>query len=271
MPGSGGYLLHQAGASLSWAAWSAEPSVVLGLVVLSGLYLSAVVRAGPAAFSWAGVQWPRLGLFFAGAVTLYVALGSPLDVGADRYLLTLHMVQHALLATVAPPLLLLGTPPEVLRRLVALPAARRLLALTVPGVAGAAFVVNMWGWHVPPLYEAALRELPLHITMHLSFIATGLLFWWPVLDPVPGRGRLSVAGKLVYLVATGFPMALLAALFLMMPTVIYPYYESAPRLWGVSPLTDQQVAGLAMGGLGELASVVAFSLLFLRYVHEGGD
>jgi cytochrome c oxidase assembly factor CtaG len=102
--------------------------------------------------------------------------------------------------------------------------------------------------------------------MHVMFMGTGLLFWWPVIQPLPDLGRLGDGGRLLYLFATGMPMALLALLFFAANDVIYPYYDQTPALWGLSPTDDQQIAGLAMGGLGEAASFVAITLLFFRFL-----
>jgi putative membrane protein len=257
MPAS---LLH-AGHPVTWSAWHLEPTVVAGLLIVSGLYLYGL-RFAP------GVEWWRPVLFFAGSLAMFAGLVSPIDAAAD-YLLSMHMLQHVFLTTIGPPLVLLGLPSGMLRRL--LPAGTRrfevVKAVTAPFVAGAVFLLNMWLWHVPPVYETALTDLPVHVVMHLAFMATALIFWWPIVAPLP---EMSVAGggaRLLYLFVTGFPMGILALLLLSSQTIIYDYYETQPaRLWGVSALEDQQVAGVIMGSLGEAASFVAFSLIFVRFL-----
>jgi putative membrane protein len=140
------------------------------------------------------------------------------------------------------------------------------LLLTAPLVAALLFIVNMWLWHLPPVYEAALNNLGVHVAMHIAFMATGLLFWWPVIEPLPEMARTGEGGKLLYLFATGFPMGLLALLLVSSGNVVYDYYESTPRVWGMSALIDQQIAGIIMGSLGEFASFGAMTLLFLRFL-----
>jgi putative membrane protein len=135
-----------------------------------------------------------------------------------------------------------------------------------PVVAGPLFIVNMWFWHIPPIYETALNDLPVHVTMHLCFMVTGLLYWWPVIQPLPELSRVGEGGRLLYLVATAMPMELLALLLLASGMVVYDFYATAPRLWGVSALADQQVAGLIMGALGEAAGFFAITLLFFRFL-----
>ena len=256
-----GLVFLHASHAIGWDAWHFEPTVVGGTLIVLGLYGYALTREGNAP------DWRRLLLFSTGAVALFVGLVSPLDAGAER-LLSLHMLQHVLLTTIGPPLVLLGLPREGLQRFVLrAPAVGRVLRfVTAPLLAAPLFIVNMWLWHLPPVYDAALSHLSVHVAMHVAFIATGFIFWWPVIEPLPAIRRVSEGAKLLYLFVSGFPMALLALLLLSSGSVIYSYYESAPRLWGISALIDQQVAGLIMGGLGELASFVAISLLFLRFL-----
>jgi putative membrane protein len=102
--------------------------------------------------------------------------------------------------------------------------------------------------------------------MHVAFMATGILFWWPVIQPAPETGRVGEGARLLYLFATGMPMALLAVMFFASGNVIYDYYDRPDPLWGFDPMDDQQVAGLIMGALGEAASFIAITLLFFRFL-----
>ncbi len=256
-------LLH-ADPSLSWASWSREPTVIAGIVAAGGGYAVGLGRRGGRLLE----PW-RPFAFAGGLLVLVAALLSPLDPAGEDYLLSLHMLQHMLLAVVAPPLLLLGLPPWLVRDLLPPGVRRALLAtLTRPVTAAALFTIDMWLWHVPGVYQVALGSLPIHVVMHLAFIAGGVLFWWPIIEPVPDLATLAAPAKTLYLFVTGLPMALLALVLLASPGLLYPHYADAPRLWGVSPLADQQIAGLIMGALGETGSFVAFSLLFVRAGQE---
>ena len=250
--------LH-AGHAVTWGAWHLEPSVLGGVLIVLGLYVYALtLEAEPQ-------RWWRPAVFALGAFVMALALVSPLDAGAGR-LLSLHMLQHVLLTTVGPPLVLLSLPPTALRRLFNQPLlSRPLIFVTTPIVAAIVFSVNMWLWHAPPAYSTALTSLPVHIAMHIAFMASGFIFWWPIIQPLPER-RISDGARLLYLVITGFPMAILALLLLSSANVIYGYYAAPPHLWGVSPIIDQQIAGLIMGALGEAASFIAVSLIFLRFI-----
>jgi putative membrane protein len=251
--------LHS-GHNVDLGAWHLEPTVIAGTFIALSFYLYGVTMIQGAFESW------RAASFCAGVLVFFAALVSPLDTGADR-LLSLHMLQHVLLATIGPPLLLLGLTPPVLAPIF---RNRRVLQaahlVTHPVFAGALLIVNMWFWHIPPIYSAAIDSLGLHIIMHVAFMVTGLLFWWPVVQPLPAIGRYGEGARLLYLFATAMPMALLAMLLLASGGVIYEHYETVQPLWGIDPKQDQQVAGLIMGALGEAASFVAVTLLFFRFL-----
>jgi putative membrane protein len=257
-------LLLHSGHSANLGVWHLEPSLVIGALLVLGLYVYRTARSADIASD------ARVACFIAGWLAMFLALVSPLDNAAHR-LLSMHMLQHVFLTTIGPPLILLGLTPAVLEPLTRLPKLLRALKLlTNPAVSGSLFIVNMWFWHVPPIYETALDHLSMHIVMHVAFMATGLLFWWPVIQPLPQLGRVSEGARLLYLFVTGFPMELQALLFLASGSVVYDFYGRSPGLWGLPPLEDQQIAGLIMGGLGQVASFVAITWLFFRYLDREG-
>ena len=254
-------LLHL-GHQFAWDSWNWEPTVVAGAFIICGFYAYFSLRQP------GGVDWFRGLSFYTGAAAMFLALVSPLHAGADR-LLSLHMLQHVVLTTIGPPLVVLGLTPAMVAPL-GRPGFLSNVARVVanPLVAAVAFTVNMWFWHTPPIYEEAVSNVAVHATMHVAFMASGILYWWPVIQAVPAR--LTEGGRLLYLFATGMPMGFLALLLIATNTVIYSHYESTPRLLGLSPIEDQQVAGVIMGAIGELAGFIAISLLFFRYIdHEG--
>jgi len=234
-------------ASLGLTSWTWEPTVLAGMLALAGGYVW-LLRGGSAA-AWS----PMARVYFAGGLLmLFLALSSPIDTGGDHYLFSLHMVQHLLLAMIVPPLFLLGLPESWsgLRRI-----------RVSPLLANIAFNLVLTVWHLPFLYEATLRNEPLHVFEHLSFLAVGVLFWWPILIPATGRGMTAI-GKMAYLTFAGVPPTILGLAFILSPTVLYPFYAAAPRVTPLSPLDDQLVAGLVMFGLGNLVYFVAISIIF---------
>ncbi len=251
-------------ASLTLADWSVEPSVIVGLALMVMGYLILVARAPADAPPRHLVRAGSPVWFALGIAALFVALQSPIDVGGDRYLFSLHMLQHIILALVAPPLLLLGVAGTLPRRLV-----RALRPLVHPWAAAFIFSAVLLVWHLPALYDATLRVQPLHVLEHATFFLTGLCFWWPIVEP-GGRSGLTSLGKIAYLVFTNLPPTVLGLLFAIAPTAYYPFYLEAPRLWGLTPVEDQQLAGLVMFGLGGLVYVAAIAALFVRFASGGG-
>jgi putative membrane protein len=255
-------LLLHAFHDVNLGAWHFEPTVIAGtFIVVSFYFYGAVAQKGCL------VPW-RAGLFLLGVTTMFLSLVSPLDAAADR-LLSMHMLQHVFLTTIGPPLVLLGLPPGMLRSVFSSPRALNAAQVMLhPVVTATLFIVNMWVWHVPPVYALALDNLWAHVAMHVSFMATGILFWWPVVQPAPEINRVGDGSRLLYLFATGMPMALLAVMFFASGNVIYDYYDRPNPLWGVDPMDDQQVAGLVMGALGEAASFAAITWLFFRFLER---
>ena len=248
-----------------WQGWDWHPSVVIGLALLGGLYVYLGGLAAPRR---------RVTAFGASLVVLGVALNGPLHNLSDGYLFSAHMVQHLALTLVFPPLLLYGTPAWVVRPLLGpawvLRSARRA---TRPLAAGALFSAPITLWHVPQFYESALEHHPLHIVQHLVFIATAVIMWWPILSPVPELPRANYPTQLMYLFALGLPMSLAGALITLSERVLYPFYAAAPRVWGLTPLADQQLGGLLMWVVGTIYLWVAASVVWFRWSarEESGD
>ncbi len=254
-------LLHTY-SEVSLSSWYFEPVVISATFIAVSFYFYGVMSQK--CFE----PW-RAAAFLLGVTTMVLSLVSPIDAGADK-LLSMHMLQHVFLTTVGPPLVLLGLPPRIFGPILnTWLGTKYMRVLLGPVVTATLFVVNMWLWHVPPVYEAALTNEELHNIMHFAFLGTGVLYWWPVIQPAKAiEGRIGDGGKLLYLFATGMPMALLAVMFFASGNVIYDYYDQTNRLWNVDPMDDQQIAGLIMGALGEAASFVAITLLFFRFLES---
>ena len=242
-----------------------HPSVVIGLVLLGGLY---VLWGG------LGADRRRVLAFGASLVVIFVSLNGPLHDLSDKSLFSAHMAQHLLLTLLFPPLLLYGTPAWVVRRVLA-PRWVTALArvLTRPVIAAALFTAPIVLWHVPVLYEAALRHHNVHIAQHLVFLATAVLMWWPILSPVPELPRLPYPGQMLYLFLLGIPMSITGALITLSDSVLYPFYAAAPRVWVLPALADQQIGGLLMWVPGGLVLWGAMTLVWFRWSarEERGD
>jgi putative membrane protein len=240
-----------------WQRWDLHPSVVIGLVLLGGLYVYLGGTAAPRR---------RVVSFAAALLVLGLALNGPLHNLSDRYLFSAHMAQHLVLTMVFPPLLLYGTPAWVVRPLLRPRWVSRLACwATRPLAAGVIFSVPITLWHFPQFYEAALEHHALHIVQHLVFMATAVIMWWPVLSPVPELPRASYLGQLLFLFVLGLPMSLAGALITLAERVLYPFYAAAPRVWGLSPLADQQLGGLLMWVVGTMYLWVVGGVVWFRW------
>ncbi len=252
-----------------WLRWNFDPVLVLGIVALVVAYWYV---QGPLRRRYAGADEvdPRQPALFAVGMAVFIfALMSPLDAIGDDYLFSVHMVQHMLLCVVVPPLWVLATPrwalEALLRRPGVLPVAR---LLTNPIVAFAFFNGDLWLWHLPALYDATLTHEPLHVLEHLTFVATALLFWMPVLSPAPALRQLSPGASILYLFVACQPMVALGALLTFSAAPLYHPYVVAPRIWGSTALGDQQLGGLIMWLPSNIPYLAALSVLFFRWVSE---
>jgi cytochrome c oxidase assembly factor CtaG len=248
-------------------SWAFDPWLLVALLVAAGVYLRgwlALHRRDPR--RWHGGQ---LAAFLGGLAAIYLALASPIEPFA-ALLLQVHMVQHLLLMMVAPPLLWLGAPllpllrglPRPIRTywaapLLSSPPLRRLFGrLTHPLAALPIFVAVTWFWHLPPVYDLALRSNGWHYVQHVCFLVAALLFWYPVLRPYPSRPRWSAWLLLPCLFLADLSNTALSALLTFSDRVLYPYYAEVPHLAGLSTLEDQSAAGVLMWVPGSLAFLV---------------
>jgi putative membrane protein len=185
-----------------------------------------------------------LAALMGGLVSLWAAVASPLA-AMDHHLLTAHMAQHLLLMTVAAPLILLGVPAISLW-----PGFKRLRAVgstvTHPVFCWLAGTAAVMGWHVPTLFELGMRSARWHAFEHASFFAAGLVFWWPVIRPLPSLATWPRWCIPLYLFLATLPCDALSAFLTFCGRVVYPHYLSAHRLFDISPLGDQECAGALM-------------------------
>lgn len=252
-------------------AWNLDPSILLGLLALGGgyVYLTGPLRERRG-WSEHGPTSRQRTLYALALVTLALALITPLDALGDDYLFSAHMVQHMLLTVVFPPLFLLGLPGWLIRPAPRRPWASRVArGLTLAPVAFALFNADFWLWHLPALYDATLSNEALHIFEHVTFLATGLLNWMPIFSPVPDLlPRLPRPHQILYLFLSCQPMVALGALFTFASQPLYAPYVAAPRLFGISALTDQQLGGLIMWIPGSLIYLGVLSVIFFVWVER---
>lgn len=255
-------------AAWSLADWSFEPGVVFGLVACVLAYVVGARRMRPETL-WNEyvISAGEVIAFSAGIITLAVALISPLDT-LSAQMFSAHMLQHVLLLYLAPPLLLVGVPAWMLAPIVDRPSLARILRfLTHPASAFLIFNGTLVLWHMTFFWQMALLDPPVHALEHLMFLAAGILAWWPVFAPVP-VGRLSYPAQCLYLFVQSLVPAVIGAVITFSTMVVYPVYAETPKLWGLTPLVDQQIAGLLMKLLGTLVLWILVTIRFFQWFNH---
>jgi putative membrane protein len=191
---------------------------------------------------------------------------------SDRYLFSAHMVQHLVLTLVVAPLLLLATPAWMLDGLLGrcrLASVARRLTRPLPALG--LYTVALVGWHLPAPYTLALEVHAWHIVQHLTLLATSVLAWWPIVARSQLAPRLSYAGQVLYLFAFGLPMSFVAAMVTAAETLLYPFYASAPRVFGLTAFADQRLGGLIMWVPAGMVPLIAFTIVFFRWAAAEAD
>jgi putative membrane protein len=210
-----------------------------------------------------GVPGPRLAAFAAAMILVLAVVVSPLATLAFHYFLWAHLLQNVALAEWASALAVLGLSAGMAA---ALARSRVLSILTQPLVALPFWLASYGVWHVPALYDGALRHRLLLDLEHASYLFTGFLLWWPVFQAAPHR--LRAGAKAAYLFAAFVLASPLGLVLALLPSPIYGFYERAPRLWGIGPLTDQQIAGVVMAVSEAIVFFAVFTFFFVRFMAE---
>jgi len=244
--------------------WTLEPVQLVPVVLVALLYARRVRTLrlrGTTVPGW------RVASFSVGVLLLVVALASPIAWLGEERLFSFHMLQHVLLGDLAPLALLIGLTGPILRPVLAY--AHRLRVLAHPLVALPLWAVNLYVWHLPVLYEAAVRHEAVHAFEHACFFAGGAIMWLPVLETLPAPEWFGTGWKFGYIAAVRIVETILGNVFLWAGSPFYRVYEDAPRQWGISPVHDQGLAGAVMMIEGSLVTIGALAWLFLRLAAEG--
>jgi putative membrane protein len=265
MPRGNGTLLAAPPTTELLTQWSWSPSILLGIALLTAAYIYTTGPLREKHDLGPPLTRRQIIAFVLAQLTLIAALLSPLDYIGDRFLFSVHMVQHLMLATLWPPLMLVAVPAWMGRRILAVPVLSAILIFfTHPLVATIAFNLDIYVWHIPFMYDSTLSNEYVHIAEHLTFMVTGLFAWWPVLAPQP-EARLSYPIQTLYLFVNAMFMMVLGIVFTFAPDPFYAPYTTVPRLWGISAATDQQIGGLIMWYPGNLPYAALLVVRFYQW------
>ena len=211
----------------------------------------------------------KVRLFLLGMGILWVGADWPIHDLAERYLFSMHMVQHTLFTLVAAPILIAGMPAWMLRELLRPRAALVVWSfLTRPIVALAFFNGVLLFTHWPVVVEAAVTDELTHLALHLLLVASAVVMWWPVVSSLPEMPPLPAPGQMVYLFLQSLAPTIPASFLTFGSTPLYPVYATFPRLWGMDAITDQLVAGLIMKLIGGLILWGVIACVFFRWAHR---
>ncbi len=259
------------------SAWSFTGSQFIIVVFLATTYLIGMIRLQIRS-RWQAIPIRKMLYGIAGFAVLFFAVAGPPEAFSDEMFFA-HMTQHILIAMLAAVLLLAASPmaaylwamPETIRvglgpSLAERGWIRRINAFLInPRFALPAFVITLWGWHIPESYALAIRNDYAHLGMHISMFTTAILFWWPIIGPPPVRSPLSDPQRIIYLILVVTPTAVLAAIITLSNSVIYTPYLDTPHHFTLTPYEDQRIGGLLMWIPGNIVYLATLTTLFLRW------
>jgi putative membrane protein len=252
--------------------WNLTLPALVPIVAYTAIYVWRF-RAARREAGGRGAGWPQA-LAFAGSMILLVAaVLSPIDRLGEEYLFSAHMVQHIMLGDLAPLLLLLS-----LSRVIMRPATRRLMGLerkmgrlANPITFIVIWLVGIYTWHIPALYNGALEHPVIHALEHATFFTAGTLLWWPLIQPVPMRRPLEGTMGLAYIFAAKMSLGVLGLYLTWSTAVAFDYYNHVPRIWNLTAIQDQNVGGAIMMVEQALVLLSVFFLLFVKMLTQSEE
>jgi cytochrome c oxidase assembly factor CtaG len=213
-------------------------------------------------------RW-RQASFYGGVLVIAITLTSLGSASQD--LLYMHMVEHLLLSDIAALLIVLGLTGPLLAPILRIRAFDRLRVLSHPAIAFPLWTIDLYVWHLPVLYQAALRDTGVHVLEHAMFLGFGVNMWLCLFGPLPTPAWFGNLGRLFYIVAVRLAGTVLGNIFLWSGTVFYPFYSHGDAVHHISPLADQNIAGAIMMVEESFLTLGLFCWLFLRAAREGEE
>jgi putative membrane protein len=252
--------------------WSLDPAPLIPVVLYAYLYTRRFITVRRET-GGRGASWLQAACAAGAVLVLLAELVSPIDRLGEDYLFSMHMVQHILLGDIAPLLVLLS-----LSRVMMRPLTRRLMSIeralgpfAHPATGIAVWLFFIYLWHIPAMYDAALRHSGIHALEHVCFFTGGVALWWPLIQPVPMRRRLTGLQPLMYIFAAKVGLAVLGIYLAWSTSVAYDYYTHVPRIWGLSAIEDQNAGGAIMLVEQSLVLVIVMTVLLIRMLAQSEE
>jgi putative membrane protein len=256
------------GVPWTWA-WRPYPGVWLFMLAVAALYLGPAWRARGAADPRPPL---RRAAGWAGLALLWISLDWPVGALGGGYLASIHMAQYLLLALIVPPLLVAGMPPATHAAVERRPwLAAAVHALTKPLVAVALFMITFLATHAPPVTDALMATQLGSLFLDVTWLVTGILFWWPLVGTPPRRRTLPAPARIACLIAGAVPHTPIAMWMILASYPLYATFELAPRVYGFDARSDQQVAGGIMILVGGLFVLGMLTAIFMRWQGTGEE
>jgi len=251
--------------------FAVAPVQTIGLPILVALsWVPYHLRSRTLAAHGHPVPGWRRACFVAGLLVLEVAFSSPVDHLSDQLLMA-HMAEHLLIGDIAALLFVLGLTGPMIAPLLRIGLFNRLRVLSHPLVALPVWAIDLYAWHIPVLYQAALRNEYVHALEHVCFLGAGIAMWMALLGPLPKPAWFGNLGRLGYIVAVRLIEGILGNVMLWSHTIFYPYYKVHEAHFGITPLGDQIDAGAVMMVEGSIITILLFGWLFARAAKQSEE
>jgi putative membrane protein len=251
---------------VEWLDWHLHADVALLCLTLLGAYFYAINVLRPRISDAGRVKNGQVVLFSLGVFAIYVATGTPMHDLSEQYLLSMHMIQHIMLTLVAPPLLIAGVPSWLWEAMLGGRHVRPIAKVALhPLVAFGVFNFLIVVTHLPSVVDLALTQHWFHFLVHAALVASAMMMWWPVVGGCEGLPRLTYPYQMAYLFVQSIVPAVVASFITFSTTAAYEFYEGAPRIWGISAVEDQQIAGGIMKTTGTLILWSFIAVAFFRW------
>jgi putative membrane protein len=248
-----------------FSPWTLEPLQIVPTILVAGLYLRrtrTLAQQGRPVPGW------KQAMFWAGIALTVLALNSPIDELGEEHFFFLHMTQHVILGDLAPLCFMLGLSGQILRPVLQYSVVEKLRVLAHPAVALPVWAIDLYVWHIPYLYDAALHHDAIHAFEHFCFFTAGCLMWEPVVETLPAPVWFGTAMKFAYIASVRLLETILGNVFIWSSSAFYTVYRHAPE-WGITPPHDLNLGGVVMMAEGSLVTAVVLVWLFFRLAREG--